>query len=298
MLRPPAEFDVDNRTRRDYFHNVAYAGSDVDLFLYGLDEAAGLAKLDEVFKAVVDACPHEVIAIRSAFAINIVSQYPYRHVQIVLRLYSSPAEILMGFDVDSCAVGFDGKRAWAACRAHNAITSQVNAVDMTRRSPSYESRLAKYAKRGFEVAVPGLQRSRVDPMIFERAWSNVNGLAKLLLLEKLTTPEARFEYKERHRAKKVRCLSPACRPPLCVPYSSHCCRLWLGFAFKQNRRSRAKNTLSYFRDQWLSERAEASFGADASDYSVIFIPWGPKWNAKKIAKTVRPTASRFSAVVG
>ena len=33
---------------------------------------------------------------------------------------------------------------------------------------------------------------------------NVEGLAKLLLLEKLTPPEARFEYKERHRAKQLR----------------------------------------------------------------------------------------------
>ena len=90
-----------------------------------------------------------------------------------------------------------------AGRAHNAVTSQLNPVDLTRRSPSYEMRLAKYAKRGFEVAVPDLQRSRVDPMIFERAWSNINGLARLLLLEKLTTPEERFQYKERHRAKKV-----------------------------------------------------------------------------------------------
>lgn len=54
-------------------------------------------------------------------------------------------------------------------------------------------RLAKYASRGFEVAVPGLNRSKVDPMIFERAWSNVKGLAKLLLLERLTTPEERFQ---------------------------------------------------------------------------------------------------------
>jgi hypothetical protein len=46
---------------------------------------------------------------------------------------------------------------------------------------------------GLEVAVPGLDRGRVDPMIFERSWTNVQGLAKLLLLEKLTTPEARFE---------------------------------------------------------------------------------------------------------
>ena len=64
----------------------------------------GLAKLEEIYQAVVDACPFKVIAIRSAFAVTLVSQYPFRHVQIVTRLYNSPAEVLMGFDVDSCAV--------------------------------------------------------------------------------------------------------------------------------------------------------------------------------------------------
>ncbi len=63
-----------------------------------------MAKLEEIYQAVVDACPHEVLAIRSAFAVTLVSQYPFRHIQIVTRLYNSPAEILMGFDVDSCAV--------------------------------------------------------------------------------------------------------------------------------------------------------------------------------------------------
>ena len=66
---------------------------------------------------------------------------------VCCRAVWSP-EILMGFDVDSCAMGFDGTRAWVAGRAHNAVTSQVNLVDLTRRSPSYEMRLAKYAKRG------------------------------------------------------------------------------------------------------------------------------------------------------
>ncbi len=126
----------------------------------------------------------------------------------------------------ACVRRFDGTKAWVAGRAHNAITSQLNPVDLTRRSPSYEMRLSKYAKRGvwarhrsglqppsrnlappalafraawrrcgagFEVAVPNLDRPRVDPMIFERAWTNVQGLAKLILLEKLNTPEARFE---------------------------------------------------------------------------------------------------------
>ena len=35
--------------------------------------------------------------------------------QVVLRLYSCPAEVLMGFDVDSCCVAFDGDRCAALC---------------------------------------------------------------------------------------------------------------------------------------------------------------------------------------
>jgi len=42
---------------------------------------------------------------------------------------------------------------------------QCNTVDMTRRSPSYEIRLAKYAARGFEVHVPSLKRDEVDPTV-------------------------------------------------------------------------------------------------------------------------------------
>jgi hypothetical protein len=37
-------------------------------------------------------------------------QYPYRCVQIVLRLYRSPAEILAGFDVDAPCCAYDGER--------------------------------------------------------------------------------------------------------------------------------------------------------------------------------------------
>lgn len=54
--------------------------------------------------------PAPTIAFRSTNAISVVSQYPFRHVQIIARLYKSPAEVLMGFDVDSCSVGYDGGR--------------------------------------------------------------------------------------------------------------------------------------------------------------------------------------------
>jgi len=38
-----------------------------------------------------------------------------------------------------------------------AFIRQANTIDMTRRSPSYELRLAKYARQGFEVYYPDLR---------------------------------------------------------------------------------------------------------------------------------------------
>jgi len=48
---------------------------------------------------------------------------------------------------------------------------------------SYESRLAKYAKRGFAVAIPGFVRSKIDFSIYERPLYKLRGLATLLRLE-------------------------------------------------------------------------------------------------------------------
>jgi hypothetical protein len=93
------------------------------------------------------------------------AQYPYRSIQIVLRLYNSPAEILAGFDVDAPCCAYDGDRVWANPRAIVSMMRQSNTVDVTKRSPSYEVRLAKYSSRGFEVYVPGLKRDEVDPTV-------------------------------------------------------------------------------------------------------------------------------------
>ena len=102
---------------------------------------------------------------RSFHSQVVSAQYPYRSIQIVLRLYSSPAEVLAGFDVDAPCCVYDGDRVWANPRAIVSMMRQSNTVDMTRRSPSYEVRLAKYSSRGFEVYIPGLKRDEIDPTV-------------------------------------------------------------------------------------------------------------------------------------
>src|SRR5690349_2598453 len=50
---------------------------------------------------------------------------------------------------------------------------------MSRRSLTYESRLIKYARRGFAIAVPGLQLDTVDKIRLNSVM-NAKGLTKLL----------------------------------------------------------------------------------------------------------------------
>lgn len=142
----------------------------MDLFLYSLTAAEAEKKTQAIYEAVRDSVPWDVTCVRSRHTVSIHSQYPYRAVQIVLRLYRSPryrspAEILAGFDVDAPCCAYDGRRVWASPRAIVAMMRQCNTVDMTRRSPSYEVRLAKYSSRHFEVYVPTLRRDDVNPTV-------------------------------------------------------------------------------------------------------------------------------------
>ncbi|KIO26966.1 hypothetical protein M407DRAFT_23791 [Tulasnella calospora MUT 4182] len=248
------------RALRKYYHSEAYPASDVDLFLYGLTPEQAEEKCIEIYNAVRDSVPWEVCAIRTKNAVSIHCQYPYRPVQIILRIYQSPAEILAGFDVDSTCVAFDGTRVLAAPRAVSALMTQRNRVAMDRRSPSYEVRLAKYAARGFEIHVPDLRREDFDPTIFERALTRVAGLARLLVLEKLATQEARDGFLNLRRRMRGR------------PNSSR----------RQMRRdARLKGDL----------KSAAEFGGlQMSEYDVMFhIPYGPGINAKRVCKIVYQT---------
>ena len=161
----PASATVSKRALRKHFHNNAFPTSDVDLFMYGLSPEQAEAKMQVIYEAVRDSVPWDVTCVRTRNTVSIHSQFPYRTVQMVLRLYSSPAEMMAGADIDVASCAWDGERVWATPRALVAMMRQANTVDITRRSPSYEVRLTKYAARGFEVYVPELKREEIDPTV-------------------------------------------------------------------------------------------------------------------------------------
>ncbi|KDR74285.1 hypothetical protein GALMADRAFT_574798 [Galerina marginata CBS 339.88] len=249
---------ISKRAIRKYYHSQAYTTSDVDIFLWGLTAEQAEDKIKTIYEAVRDSVPWDVTCIRTKHTVSIHSQYPYRSVQIVLRLYYSPAEILAGFDVDAPCCAYDGNRVWANPRAIVAMMRQCNTVDVTRRSPSYEIRLAKYARRNFEVYVPTLNREEVDPTIYERSIARIEGLARLLVLEKLANENMRSLFLAGRRQLRGR------------PNANN----------KRNKR-RYKGDL----------KAETDIGLEMNDYDVgsLHIPYGPGWEARRIEKLIYGT---------
>lgn len=138
-----------------------------------------------------------------------------------------------------------------------AFVTQCNTIDLTRRSPSYENRLSKYSRRGFEIHWPLLDRTRIDPTIFERSFGRTQGLARLLILEKLPKIADRDSYMDQRRAERG-------RPTL-------------------HRNFRNQHKLGgNIKDQEEDEVAEWVEHEEVASYHTMTIPYGPKYHAARI----------------
>lgn len=259
LLPVPDEFSKSRRSLREYYHEKFCPASDVDLFLYGLTEEQAVEKIKEIEASIRDSILAETTTVRTKHAITICSEYPTRHVQIVLRIYKSVSEILAGFDIDSSGAAYDGKQVYCTPRALQSYMTQVNHIDLTRRSPSYENRLSKYSHRNFEVFWGDLDRSRVDPTIFERSFNRTLGLARLLVLERLPTADSRQSYAAKRRQERG-------RPPLFSAYNA------------------GRGLHGNIKDQHEDEVAEWITPDDVNNYDTFVLPYGRKYHAKRIEK--------------
>ncbi|CAA9958257.1 Ankyrin repeat protein [Pyrenophora teres f. maculata] len=257
LLPVPEKHNGSKRALREYYHQQLAPASDVDLFLYDLTEEEAVEKIKQIEQRIRDSILTETTTVRTKNAITIASQYPTRHVQIVLRIYRSISEILTGFDVDCSCAAYDGSQVYASPRALAAYMTQINTIDLTRRSPSYENRLSKYSHRGFEIYWPLLDRSRIDPTIFERSFGRTLGLSRLLVLEKLPSNTDREAYVDQRRAERGR---PAINR-------------WGGRGFTGNMKEE--------HDDEVAEWVETD---EVSDYHTFTIPYGPKYHARKIER--------------
>lgn len=162
--------------------------TDVDLFIYNLDQEKALSKISEVIESIRQYCEENLKStlniLKNDFVITLIPdkmEYRKHKIQIILRLYKCINEILIGFDIDSCAIAYDGKEILMTERSLNSFLTRLNVVDLSRRSPSYESRLYKYYKRGFGIYIP-FEIKNNNKMYFMNR--NSLGLDKLLYLLK------------------------------------------------------------------------------------------------------------------
>ena len=145
--------------------------SDIDLFLVGQpNAAAALATVQRIHRTMRRNFRGPVLACRTGSAVTFVAGgYPTRFVQVVLKLFPAVEDVLSAFDVDVCGFAYDGKGVRCTLRALRAASTRVNLIDLERRSRTYESRLLKYARRGFAIGCDPalLDRSRLDPTLFD-----------------------------------------------------------------------------------------------------------------------------------
>jgi hypothetical protein len=140
------------------------ARADIDLWLYGLSSpeaaAAKVAHICDVLIANAAKRGDTIGIFRTRHSVTFASAYPRRPVQVILSPFSSPLEVLLGFDLDAPSLAYDGARLRAAPRALRAVAAGVNVLRTSALNSRGSERLFKYAKRGYCAAVP--RRSLAD----------------------------------------------------------------------------------------------------------------------------------------
>jgi hypothetical protein len=193
---------------------TATPAGDVDIFFTcSTEEAIGLLRV--IFAAVQRAHAAAtgnrwaaLLVTRSRAAVTI-----YRHtgngaqlppIQVVLGVFASIADLLLGFDVDCCAVALQPSsgRVVATRRGARAITYGTNLLDTHLDSPCYARRLEKYGMRGWRLGLPGLDETRLAPSLRQGGHLIVQDLLLSVFDERPCTHEVQMWDGE--EARKVR----------------------------------------------------------------------------------------------
>ena len=165
------------------------ATADIDLWLVGdfTPEAAAakVEHIDAVLRANAAKRGATVMVARTKHTLTFFGAYPFRCVQVVCAVFPSAAALLLEFDLDCCALGFDGVRVLAPPRAVAAVTQRTNIMrsDIEPRGHAL-GRAHKYATRGFGLVLP---RSLPAPLSAARA-DDIFSAAKLAALYRAGAP--------------------------------------------------------------------------------------------------------------
>ncbi|KAK0522169.1 hypothetical protein OC834_006381 [Tilletia horrida] len=202
----------------------AWSGSDVDVFFYGLNADQAMAKTRQIEALLVKHLPELSAAeekkskrkysvVRTAGTISFIPADPrFRRIQIVLKMFLNPMSVVMGFDLDQVAVGYTRDEVWMMPRCARALVTGYTTFTMDLihghvlepRSTTEESRLHKYAKRGFGLRfLPSYLASLPQVAVSEKTTDvrdeNEAGLPRDELSVTLREERARVRFWVAHR---------------------------------------------------------------------------------------------------
>lgn len=132
--------------------------NDIDIFVWGLTEKQATHKLHAI-GMIVGGHPYitgnAYTYVDNHFDNNL-------SVQVILRLYNTPSEIVHGFDIQASKVFLAMDKGVIKCYGTPSFitTMKYNAVwvDTERQSSTYALRMLKYFTKGFSVVLTGYNR--------------------------------------------------------------------------------------------------------------------------------------------
>ncbi|KAJ7452656.1 hypothetical protein FB451DRAFT_1100774 [Mycena latifolia] len=140
-----------------------WMSSDIDIYIYGLGPRAANAKIRQLFSTFKANLPRGTpnLVVRNSKTITFYARYPLRRIQIVLKLVKSPRAVLLNFDLDICAMGWDDREVWILPRAARALETGFNVFTMnliqghylSERRATQEQKVFKYANKGYGIRI-------------------------------------------------------------------------------------------------------------------------------------------------
>ena len=160
-------------------HNVDI--SDVDIFFYNIEseeEANGILLncISLIIKQVAKEARGEYESKRMVrvehrlYITNVLiydydESYPIETYQFIHRIYPRLDLIIGGFDLGPSSLAFDGNQIYGTELAIFSIAKKCLIVDTTRRSLSFEHRIIKMRRLGFNIVFPGLNDKKTTEIL-------------------------------------------------------------------------------------------------------------------------------------
>lgn len=142
----------------DEFDNI----NDYDFYITAEDEEAVKKEIEHMSEKIL-SFPHEESTVsrsKNALTFKMIKGFKETIIQVVLISAPTILEVIKEFDLQSSQVFYDGDRVYTTPLGQFAHDYSLNILNLERRRPNYEVRLAKYFERGYNIYLPHLKVGR------------------------------------------------------------------------------------------------------------------------------------------